>query len=323
MDIASLLARSAVNAFRWLPPRERERLKALAGALGHAPGWAQRYRARQLAYTTKRLDKLAPALSVMLREAGVTRIAGLTCMEFGSGHLLSEPILYHIAGAQRSVALDYFPILQMGAVGLACHNVDPGVIVTSLQEFDCASSVRERLGAVISRTDWSLAALGSLGIEYIAPFDAAKGPLEPEAFDLITSLSVLEHVPRCAAEAILANLYAMLTPGGTMIHCIHLEDHRDFDEAPFAFLSSDTDWKDGDDDARGNRLLAPDWERFGRSLPGAIVTVAKRTAREGRLPVELHPQFVRYDPADLLIGWLLLGVKKPLRPMQGFRCVQR
>ena len=52
-----------------------------------------------------------------------------------------------------------------------------------------------------------------------------------------------------------------------MVHNIHLEDHRDIDGAPFAFLAADTDWTEADYDSRGNRLRASDWVRIVAAIP--------------------------------------------------------
>lgn len=169
----------------------RERFKAALGALGHEPGWAHRLRARNLAQTRKRLDVLVEAIVERLELAQFRSFAGAACLEFGSGHLLSEALIYHLAAS----------------------------------------------------------------------------PLAGESFDLILSLSVLEHVPPAVAPALLTNLLAMLRPGGTMVHNIHLEDHRDIDGAPFAFLAADTDWTEADYDSRGNRLRASDWVRIVAAIP--------------------------------------------------------
>lgn len=309
--VADRLRAAALAGFRALPPRWRERLKGALGALGHAPGWAQRLRARELAATTKRLDNWAQPLSNMLRTAGVTSLRGASCLEFGSGHLLAEPLLYHLVGARRVVAVDYFPILQEGLLSAVCAGVDEEALVATLAPFEAPEAVRARYHALVARRDWSLAGLTELGIAYRAPYDAAAGPLPGESFDLIASCSVLEHVPAGAAAPILANLAAMLAPGGTMLHAIHLEDHRDFEGAPFAFLAADTDWTEADADKRGNRLRASDWLRIARAVPGAEIVAAKPEIRETALPARLDPRFACYDPDDLRTSHLVLALRRP------------
>jgi SAM-dependent methyltransferase len=308
--LAGQLRRGAITGFRLLPPRWRERLKHAFGALGHSPGWAQRLRARQLAEGAKRLDQWAPTLAAMLRTAGVRSLDGRACLEFGSGHLLTEPLLHHLLGARRAVAVDYFTILDERLVGSACTGVDEDALVAALQPFAAAEEIRRRYRALVAREDWSLTGLAELGISYVAPYDAAKGPLEREAFDLIVSCSVLEHVPVADAPGILASLAAMLKPGGVMVHAIHLEDHRDFAGAPLAFLAADTDWREADADRRGNRLRRSDWMRMAQNLNGMEVVAADAQMSAAELPASLDPRLAAYERDDLRVGGLVIAIRK-------------
>src|SRR5215213_9273494 len=117
MDLLrSQAAAAAAFLLRCLPPGLRERIKAALGALGHEPGWAHRLRARNLAQTRKRLDVLVEAIVERLELAQFQSLAGAACLEFGSGHLLSEALIYHLAGAARTVAIDHCRILQEAEV---------------------------------------------------------------------------------------------------------------------------------------------------------------------------------------------------------------
>jgi hypothetical protein len=96
-----------------------------------------------------------------------------------------------------------------------------------------------------------------------------------------------------------------------MIHNIHLEDHRDIEGAPFAFLAADTDWSDADHDSRGNRLRASDWVRMVESVPGAVVARVVPTIKAGtRLPEALDPAFAAYDPVDLRTSRIIVVVNR-------------
>ena len=304
------LRSAALSGFRALPPRWRERVKDALGALGHGPGWAQGLRARELAAGTKRLDRWAPETARLLRAAGIMSLEGHACLEFGSGHLLTEPLLYHLLGASWIVATDYFPILDETLVGAVCEGVDEAALVAALAPFAPAADIRRRWQALRVRTDWSLARLAEIGIAYRAPYDAASGPLEPGAFDLVASCSVLEHVPADQAGAILAGLAASLVPGGAMVHAIHLEDHRDFAYAPFAFLAADTDWRPADADRRGNRLRASEWRSLFDAVPGLEVTADEREVRDVTLPAPLDPAFAGFAAADLRTKRQVLAARR-------------
>jgi hypothetical protein len=310
-QLVSQAARLAGRVFRRLPPGMRERLKGALGALGHEPGWAQRLRARDLAQGRKRLDILMEAMAERLQAANFGSFRGAACLEYGSGHLLSEALIYHLAGASRVVAADHFRLLQDDEVRRALDGVDAEILIRERARWDDTAAVRGRFDALKRRTDWSLPALNDIGVSYVAPYDAAAGPLPGETFDLISSLSVLEHVPPAAAPVILGNLLAMLRPTGTMVHNIHLEDHRDIEGDPFAFLAAGTDWSDADHDSRGNRLRASDWVRIVESIPGAVVARVAPMIKSGtRLPDALDPAFAAYDPIDLRTSRIIIVVKR-------------
>ena len=147
-----------------------------------------------LAQTRKRLDVLVEAIVERLELAQFRSFAGAACLEFGSGHLLSEALIYHLAGAARTVAIDHCR-LQEAEVPRALDGIDGDALVRALARWDDPAAIRARLDALKARTDWTLAGLRSIGIDYIAPFDLAASPLAGESFDVISSLSVLEHVP--------------------------------------------------------------------------------------------------------------------------------
>ncbi|MBF9234145.1 methyltransferase domain-containing protein [Microvirga alba] len=303
------ISASAIGIFRALPGRWREHLKILMNSAGHAPGWVQYLRAKRLATGAKRLDLISTQLAEMMAWGGIERLSGAHCLEFGSGHLLSEALVYHLAGAREVVAVDYFPILQPAEVSVACRGVDPEKIVATLGRYDTPDNVQARLMGLLRRRDWSLEGLAELGISYIAPFDAARGPLD-RAFDVITSTSVLEHVPVSAANPIFSNLFAMLRPDGTMIHRIHVEDHRDFHREPFAFLAANTDWTEADCDRRGNRLRPSDWQRIADELELAFVTMKVLPGDPSKLPSAIDPSLSAYDVKDLSAAGVILGVRR-------------
>ena len=209
------------------------------------------------------------------------------------------------------MSVDYYPLLQVSEVPRALDGIDEEGLVRALARWDEAGAIRARLDALKARADWSLAGLRGIGIEYVAPCDLSATPLANERFDLISSLSVLEHVPPAIAPGLLTNLFAMLAPTGVMIHNIHLEDHRDIEGAPFAFLAADTDWSRADDDSRGNRLRASDWSRIVDSVPGAVVAGVVPMIKPGtRLPEVLDPAFAAYDPVDLRTSRIIVVVKR-------------
>lgn len=290
----------------------REGLKRRIGALGHAPGFAQRLRARRLASGDKRLDRVAPGLAWWIGHA-IGSAEGKDCLEFGSGHLLSEALTCRIAGAARVVACDYFPILDRDAAARALNGIDRAALAQGVRAYLAAADPSPLLAGIEARLRDGDDILAAACVEYAAPLDFTAAAPFPGAFDFIHSTSVLEHVPAAQASDILANLHACLKPGGAMVHQIHLEDHRDFARAPFAFLAVADDWREADADTRGNRLRASHWLALARALPGAEVSVPYIRSRDDvALPAALHRDFAALDPADLRTANIGMVVRKIL-----------
>jgi hypothetical protein len=300
-----------LRLFRALPAATRERLKATFGMLGHGPSAADGLRARMLAGDTKRVDRSARKTAALLTSHGFAGLAGKDVLEYGVGFLLSDVIAYHLAGARRVVALDYYPILDLAQSRRALGSADHGAIVEALAPHAPADAVRARIDALLALDPFDATGLATLGIDYRAPCDVTRRRLEPGSFDFIHSVSTFEHVPAAIVPDALAALAEGLRPGAVMAHSIHLADHRDIAGAPFAFLAEGDDWSPEQSDARGNRLLAPDWERIARAIPGVEVVRLKATRNDAAaLPAILAPSF-RALPNDVLrVEWMRLVLRK-------------
>jgi len=161
----------------------------------------------------------------------------------------------------------------------------------------------------IRRFDFDV--LASLGIEYISPFDFARNRLHVPV-DFAFSNSVLEHVPREDVAMLLDNLAADLSPRGTMIHCIHLEDHRDFSGHPFEFLSiPEETYTRALESSRGNRIRRSGWEDyFGgiKDTKSSFIYVWSRLGRE--LPTHIDQSVGYEDTDDLRVSHLGVYTQK-------------
>ncbi|GAU80687.1 hypothetical protein BIWAKO_00577 [Bosea sp. BIWAKO-01] len=292
-----------------LPAPLRKSLRRAIGGQGHVQHWTHTLWAWHRARGDKRIDRIAPGLAALIRDA-CGSVEGHSCLEFGSGHLLSEALVFWLAGAARVVAVDYHPLLRLHFARLAFASADRDALLGALAPAAPAATVTERIARLDQLGNWTPEALSELGIDYVAPVDFSQETEFAGTFDLIHSTSVLEHLPLANCKAIIANVQAALRPGGVALHAIHLEDHLDFRRNPFAFLAADTDWREKDADARGNRLRASDWLRIFRSLPAAQVEILWEVVREDApLPRPLDSTFAGYAECDLRTGGIMLAVR--------------
>lgn len=296
--------------------RVLERLERLGGrAPGLVKGLLGRrrvdaLRARLLAASSKRLDVVAAQVAHLLHLARVD-VRGRTCLELGSGWVLSHALVLHLLGARRVIATDLEPQAHLPALRAAVRRATPSIVRDVLSPFEDHEALRARTDALeaLARRRFGLADLAALGVEYVAPLDLARGRLG-RPVDLVYSNSVLEHVPAEDVPALLENLAADLAPGGVMLHAIHLEDHRDPARAPFAFLAEERFDAAG---ARGNRLRASAWRRRFAALPGLSTRDLYAWRRDASLlPARIAPEVEHEGVDDLRTSHVALLATAPV-----------
>ena len=258
------------------------------------------YKARKLAATTKRLDICAAQLAQVLSLADHAPLSGKTCLEIGSGWVLSHAIVFHLLGAKRVLACDIAPLAHPKHLSLAIGRAIPSFVRDILSPFEDHDLIRSRLQCLRSISHFDFKALNRIGIEYVAPIDLAKSRLGV-SFDFVYSNSVLEHVPQDDIRGLLENLLHDLTPGGTMIHSIHLEDHGDIDRRPFDFLELPTSayprWRQTN---TGNRIRASVWnEIFGNIANSQTRSIYSFKRTDVELPAQIDKSIEYSDEQDL------------------------
>jgi hypothetical protein len=278
---------------------------ALRAVVRRHPSWrryASRREAFRLASSAKRLDLCAAQMAHLLHACGSHTLRGMTCLEVGSGRVLSYALACHLLGAERVIAVDIASLAQPAALLPAIQSACDYVVRDVLSPFEEHSRIRQRLAGLRRIRRWTLETLQSLGIEYRAPVDLASAPLETTV-DFAYSFSVLEHVLPRDVPAVLRNLSASLRPTGAMAHAIHLEDHRDSAHEPFAFLG-ERDFSDEDAAQRGNRLRKGEWAAMFAALPLQTRIVYEWSRPDAPLPASIDSG-VRYrDEADLRVSHL-------------------
>lgn len=259
------------------------------------------------------LDRFAPTLA----ELDVS-FDGATVLELGVGRtaeVCAAAVLVgaeHARGVDVEVQLDPGANLGAGYAGLAERLASGGA-----QAF--VASVGSSPAAVQRRADdlgpgaWPLA-FGS--------FAGDRLPLADGSLDAILSKSVLEHVRRHHVRPLLRDLRRVLRPGGVMVHIIDLRDHMRID----GDRRVHGDWLDalrysdgwfgamfGNRSTSINRLRLREWRSV---LAESGFELAAEHLDLFDLPVDfdrqrLHPRFRSMPDADLRVGFLTVGVRRP------------
>ena len=131
------------------------------------------------------------------------KIEGSTILEIGSGWFPTIPILLARDGAKK-------------------------IFMSDLNVHMDEITFKATLDYMKSRFDnddyiQNISNLNSLPIEYLAPFDHSQ--LSENSIDIITSRTVLEHVPKTDIYNLFSSLRTKISDNGVMVHLVDHSDH--------------------------------------------------------------------------------------------------
>jgi SAM-dependent methyltransferase len=222
--------------------------------------------------------------------------------EFGAGWDLAIPLSYAALGIGRQVLVDIRPNLRLELV-----NTTIASLARQREELEeeLGRPLRDLGPPDIASADDLRA---RLGIEYVAPCDAAATGLPAASVDLVTSTNTLEHVPREAIAPVLREAARLLRPDGVMSFRIDMQDHSSYVDArrsPYDYLRySDRAWRFLSPKLEyENRLRLPDYRvlfaEAGLAIADETVTRPRPEHLAALAQVPLAPRFRRYSPEDL------------------------
>lgn len=253
------------------------RAKALVQkSLAAAPrAWGDSlYVAIQRTAGSLRRTQIAPFLRTalefdeVLRGLGVS-IAGSRVLEIGAGRRIGLPMALWLLGSERITTVDLHRYLRWDLVlrdleALRALHDEHGTGIAGWPGFH--RMVPERVEQLLRVTDPKQELPALLNLEYRAPFDARATGYKDGSFDLVTSKTVVEHIPPTDLLAILREARRVLRPRGVSLHEVDFSDHfSHMDRSLLAinFLRfSETAWSFW----AGNRFMYQNRMRFSEVL---------------------------------------------------------
>jgi hypothetical protein len=296
--------------FNLLPPKVRIYLKYILGASGHRRSFFDRLKAYYLASGKKRLDNSAIEFIQRLNFSGIKSLNGLACLEIGSGYVLSDSLIMWLLGASKVISSDYNNIASYDATYLSIrktNKIDLRKILSKFEGTPLDVDVKLELLFSVSQKDF-VKFLNKI-ISYHAPYDSGEN-CQLGKFDFIYFVSVLEHISTNKLIPILRGYLNQLNNDGIWINHIDLKDHRSLDKEPLEFLSAYSEWVDGDEDKRGNRLRLIDWLSVLKELNLDTSVVFTREVELVKIPPTLHLPFSKYPQTELRYGECILASRR-------------
>ena len=149
-------------------------------------------------------------------------LEGKTVLEIGSSWELLIPMLFSLCRAERVYLTDLTALLDKatlaGSLESFCANKKPILDTLRIDSHDFDSRFR---GEINSEKEF----LSRHRFTYLAPCDCRSLSLESSSLDVVTSRSVLEHIPPPVIEGIFRESYRLLRPGGLVCHFVDNSDH--------------------------------------------------------------------------------------------------
>lgn len=147
-------------------------------------------------------------------------LTGATVVEIGSGWQPMVPILLSLAGARVYMA-DLHRLMRLDTFRAALEAIREN-----------RDEIASRLGIAVDAIDQAAREcsdkeerMHELRLTYLAPCDCRRLPFPDGSIDIVTSRTVLEHVPPRVVAAIFHEARRILRPGGLMLHDIDHSDH--------------------------------------------------------------------------------------------------
>ncbi|MBE8233073.1 MAG: hypothetical protein HAW67_05000, partial [Endozoicomonadaceae bacterium] len=126
-----------------------------------------------LASTSKRIDICAAQFANIFHLSKHASIEGKTCLEIGSGWVLTHALVCYLLGAKKVIATDIAPFAQPDTLFFALKNTIASIPRDILSPFSNHADIRERFNKLLSISHFNFETLEELGIEYRSPVDFA------------------------------------------------------------------------------------------------------------------------------------------------------
>ena len=300
------------KAYFALPPAMRVTLRSwLKGGSGHTSSLFNSMIAKRNARGKCRVDKTAVLICRYLSASGLAPIEGRRCLELGTGYVGATPVVMWLLGAAAVTSIDLNRLLVLDALKESIRLTDRVELRNVLKPYVTSERALEtRLVRMYAWLDSNPKTLPE-GISYLAPCDLLTYEFK-SPFDLIFSVSTLEHIPRTIVGPFIQRMASVLAKDGVCLHAIDLSDHLDSAHDPLGFLAANcTDYcEDSNADSRGNRIRSAEWLNIFSASGLTASVVGSEHASCSQLPERLADPFDRMAKEDLLLTSVLIRSHK-------------
>jgi SAM-dependent methyltransferase len=200
--------------------------------------------------------------------------------EFGAGKTLAQNLFLSDI-VTNQIVVDLNPMIDFALVDNARNQLSNLVTLKSETKIN------------------SFEELAPYGIEYKAPYDAAKTDFDDKTLDACISTNTLEHIPKESIESIFSELYRTLKGDGIVSAVIDYSDHYAHTDKNISLLNylkfDENTWEKYNHNCHyQNRLRHYDYVKIFNKC-GFVVMEEKLIFSENNIPTEIMEVFKDKD----------------------------
>lgn len=267
--------------------------RRITGSLPHAdPGFL--YKAELSARHIERFKHYDP-----------TPIHQIRCLEFGAGWDLTTALTFYAMGVRNQILVDISPKVKFCLVN---HVLSQSRRLAGKLAVRAPGADFRMLPARInSHND-----LQALGIQYVvSKLDSCDFP---EPFDLISSISTMEHIPFEDLQLLLHSCHRLLRDGGLFLAAIDTSDHYAQVDRSITHVNylrySESVWRIFNPPLHyQNRLRASDHLRVVKDAGFSILENTPHRIKR-RPQIKIHPRFAEYIEDEIFCGGTYIVARK-------------
>ena len=234
-------------------------------------------------------------------------------LELGTGWVHWEALTLRLFFDFQAVLYDVWDNRQLSALKSFVRQLEERFDQKGFPEgcdFDRARSLIRKIGGVSTFDDL----YDMLGFRYVLDRSGLMECLPSNAFRVVISAAVMEHIPAMTAPQFVSNMASVLVDGGLGIHSINIADHlHHYDQSvsPKQYLTySESQWRFwcANSVQYINRIQRSDWLRMFTRAGFSLVEEGGHYADLANL--RIHPRYQSLTRKDIDCTNLLLVVRK-------------
>lgn len=249
-------------------------------------------------------------LCEQIADSGLSLDENATVLELGTGWTHFYAIFLRLFYASQFTLFDVQDNRQLGALK------DRTAALFAILEHTAPGDFDSHLAQKVVQIEGFAELYQLLGMNYVIENSGSLRAMENNAYDVVFSVDVLEHVARASLQLTISEMYRVLKPGGICLHQIGLDDHLSHYAPGMPSKNylrySDRAWKMFYENRVQyiNRVQLAEFVALFQRSGFELELCQTETDADGLSQIAIHSQYQKYSSHDLEATRALLVCRK-------------